>query len=197
MDTDRITPQQQELIDRVKRIIKWLVTRCRIAASDQDDAEQKVMYELVRRGFWRDEARAQNERLVNIVIRHAIVDFFTYGTAAIRNRRCEAGSFDGWKTDAEGNWLPHADTIPEEAVDWRLGQHRMPRDERRDLSIDVNDRISKLPEKLRLIAIYLKELGSARAVAKVLGRHHSTICDAIEQIRDYFGGLEIYSIRPH
>jgi hypothetical protein len=62
----------------------------------------------------------------------------------------------------------------------------MSQEELRDLAIDMADAAASLPGDLRGIYEHLKKLGSARAVARAMGLHHSIVCDAKEQIRRRF-----------
>lgn len=194
MTINTSTPLPKATTDHVKRKAKWLVARRRITASEHQDLEQTVMYELLRRRDRVDETMAQDERFLNTVIKHAIADFLAARNAAVRDHRREAGSLDGWQKTASGKWREHNDSIAEEDVGRRLGWRGMSPEEHRDLHIDVRSAVAVLPAPLRVIVDLLMELGAVRAVARALGRHHSAIYDALRQIKRHFeeAGLAEY-----
>ena len=71
-------------------------------------------------------------------------------------------------------------------------------EELRDLIIDMSDAVSKLSPHLREIFEQYAALRSARKVADATGRHHSTVCDALKQIKDQFekAGLDAHLPKP-
>ena len=192
------TPLPQEVTSLITVKAQQLVGHYRLTAPDRDDIEQQVTIEVVRRRSTVDAARAQQMGFLIRLVEHAIADIIESRRAGNRDYRREEGSLDQWVQDASGGWELRGEKITEDDAARRTGRPSTSRGDHHDLAIDLADAASRLSPRLRRIFEQYASLGSAREVAKAAGLHHSSVCDALKQIKEHFeaAGLEVYLSTP-
>ena len=170
-----------------------IVGRCGLNESDQDDIEQRITLDVLRRRGGFDPSKALENTFLARLVRHALADLIADRTAPIRDRRREEGSLDEWVKDGE-EWALRGDAVAADGDRRRGGASVRGADDVRDLAIDMARAAAALPARLRRVYELLKELGSAREVARASGWHPSSVYEAIEQIRSHFeeAGLAEY-----
>jgi RNA polymerase sigma factor (sigma-70 family) len=170
--------------------------RCRFTASDVEDLEQAITAELLRRrARFNPAAGAQETTFLARLVRHAAADIMAARKASNRDYRREGGTLNQWVWNhREKEWERPGDTATEEAAELRLGRPGLSAEEHRDLAIDLMAVAAALPPRLREVLEHYKTLGSAHQVARVMGLHHSSVCDILKQIRQRFeeAGLDAY-----
>ncbi len=198
MGIDSSTPLPQEITILITSKARRLVGRYRLTESDQQEIEQKIALEVVRRRSTVSHARAEHMGFLICLVNHAIADIIAARKAGRRDYRREEGSLDQWVRDDLGNWALRGETITEEEAGRRIGRPGTSQEEQHDLRSDLRDAAATLPEGLREIYEHFEIEGSARGVGKAVGRHHSTVCDALKQIKEHFekAGLDVYLPKP-
>ena len=192
------TPLPQEITNLITSKAQRLVGRYRFTASDQGEIEQQIALEVVRRRATVSEVRAQEMGFLITLVQHAVADIIAARKAGNRDYRREDGSLDQWIKDDDGNWARCGDTVTGDDADRRVGRPSMSRGDHHDLAIDMADAASRLSPRLREILERYAILGSARGVADAIGLHHSSVCDALKQIKAHFEttGLKAYLPNP-
>lgn len=191
MDHSNRAPFPQYLVTLIKVAAQKMLGKYRLSESDRKDLEQQLAMEVVRRRRKFDPSKAQENTFLSRLVNHAKADIIAARKASNRDYRREEGSLDQSRQD-DGTRL--GDTLTEDDGNRRVGRPSSKPGILRDLTIDLRDAVSKLPPRLRIILGHYSVLGSARAVAKALGLHHSSVCDAMQQIRKHLtdAGLEDY-----
>ena len=197
--TSNRNPLPQYVTTLIRITVHRTIGRYRFTESDRDDLEQQITLEVIRRRPRFDPAKAQENTFLARVVKHAIADIIAARKAACRDYRREEASLSQWVL-VEGDsshpfrneWATGADLVTEQDARRHLGKPSIAPEELGDLIIDMSDAAAALPDRLRSVYEHLKELGSARKVAKATGCHHSTVYDAIKEIRKHFeeAGLE-------
>jgi len=194
---DSNTPLPRYITTLIQVTVRKAVDRYGFPESDQDDLERQITLEVVRRRAKFDPGRAQENTFLARLVKHARADIIAARKAGIRDYRREEGSLDQWVRDESGEWALRGETITEEEAGRRVGRPSMSEQEQHDLRSDLRDAAAKLPKGLREIYEHFETEGSARAVGRAIGLHHSCICDALKQIKEHFekAGLEVYVTR--
>ena len=198
MSVGASTPLPQEITTLIIKKANRLVGRYRFSESDREEIEQQIIFEVLRRRAMVDEARARQMGFLMMLVQHAVADLIAARMTTGRDYRLEEGSLDQQTQDASGYWELRGETITEDDATRHIGRPGETCGDHRDLSIDLADATSRLSPRLREIFRHYATLGSAREVARVTGLHHSSVCDALRQIKDQFqtAGLEIYLSKP-
>ena len=195
-------PLPQYITTLIQVTVQKTMGRYRLTESDRDDLEQQIALEILRRRSQFDPGKkVQVKTFLARLVEHAIADIIAARKAGCRDYRREDATLDEWVKDDAGNWTRCCDTVTEDDAGRRVGRPCISRGDHHDLAIDLADAASSLSPRLREIFEHYAVLGSAREVAKATGLHHSSVCDAIKQIRTHFetAGLAIYlpMLRPN
>ena len=195
---DSRTPLPQEITVLITSKARQLVGRYRLTESDQQEIEQTIALEVVRRRSTVSQARAKHMGFLICLVNHAVADIIAARKAACRDYGREEASLDQWVQDEFGKWALRGETIPEQDARLHRGKPSIDPEELRDLIIDMSDAASRLSPRLREIFEQYAAQGSARKVAEATGRHHSSVCEAMQQIKRHFekAGLEVYLPKP-
>jgi len=188
------TPLPQEITRLITSKAERLVGHYRFTESDREEIEQQIALQVVRKRATVPEARAQHLGFLITLVQHAVADIIEARKASNRDYRREDGSLDQWSQDASGEWELRGETITEDDAARRVGRPSMSGGDQHDLAMDLADAASRLAPQLREIFEKYAELGSPRKVAKAVGVHHSTVYEALKQIKEHFlaAGLTIY-----
>lgn len=192
------SPLPQYITTLIQVTVQKTVGSYRLTESDRDDLEQQIAMEVVRRRAKFDPGKAQEKTFLARLVKHARADIIAAREAGNRDYRREEGSLDQWVQDDAGGWELRGETITDDDAGRRVGRSDMSREEQHDMCSDLRDAAAALPDHLRDIYEHLKKLGSARAVARATGLHHSSVCDSLKQIRERFekAGLDVYAPKP-
>jgi RNA polymerase sigma-70 factor (ECF subfamily) len=192
------TPLPQEITDLITSKAQRLVGRYRFTKSDREEIEQQIAVEVVRRRAMVDLVRARQMGFLITLVQHAVADIIAARRASNRDYHREDAPLDEWVEADTGQMVRRADMITEDDAGRRTGRPDMSRGDHYDLAIDLADAASRLSPRLREIFEHYAVLGSAREVAKATGLHHSSVCDALKQIKQHFktAGLEVYLSKP-
>ena len=192
------TPLPQEITDLITSKAQRLVGHYRFTESDREEIEQQVALQVVRKRATVPEARARQMGFLITLVQHAVADIVAARKAGNRDYRREDASLDQWVQDAAGGWELRGETVTEDDAARHVGRPDASRGDRHDLAIDLVDAADRLSPRLREIFEQYAVLGSPREVAKAIGVHHSTVYEALKQIKDHFekAGLTIYLSKP-
>lgn len=204
MTIDSSTPLPQYITTLIQITVRKTIGRYRLTASDRDDIEQQIAMEVVRRRAKFDPNRAKENTFLARVVEHAVADILAARKAACRDYRREESILSQWLSvpsnfhPLKNEWTTRGELISEEDARRHRGREPSNPDEVRDLIIDMANVVAKLPDRLRNLFDYYKDLGSAHAVARATGMHHSSVCDALKKIKQHFetAGLEVYLSKP-
>jgi len=194
------TPLPQYIMTLIEVTVHRTVGRYHLTESDRDDLEQQIAMEVIRRRSKFDSEKAQENTFLARLVKHARSDILDARKAACRDYRREKAVLSQWVQLAESThpfyneWATRGELVTEQDVrSHRCGPSTAP-EELRDLAIDLADAASRLSPRLREIFEHYAVLGSAREVAKATGLHHSSVYDALKQIKQHLeaAGLEVY-----
>jgi len=198
VSTANSSPLPQYIRTLIQVTVKKTIGLHGFNKSDQEELEQQIAFEVIRRRSKFDPAKAQEKTFLARLVKHAVADIIAARKAGNRDYRREEGSLDQWTKDGDGKWVRRGDTISEEAAGRRTGQAGAWPEEPGDLAIDMADVVAALPVRLREIYEQLKAHGSVQNVARATGLHRSSVYDALAQIRQRFEetGLDGYLPTP-
>jgi len=186
MSAANSSPLPQYISTLIQVTVKKTIGLCGFNKSDQEELEQQIAFEVIRRRSKFDPTKAQEKTFLARLVKHAVADIIAARKAGNRDYRREEGSLDQWTKDGAGEWARRGNTITEEAAGCRTGGAGASPEELRDLTIDMADAVATLPERLRQIYEHLKAHGSVQDVARATGLHRSSVYDALGQIRQRF-----------
>lgn len=195
MGIDSSTPLPQYIATLIQTTVQMVVGWYRLTESDRDDLEQQIVLEVVRRRVKFDAGKEAKEKtFLARVVTHALSDIIRARRASNRDYRRENGSLDQWVRDDAGDWALRGEAITEDDAGRHLGRPGTPRAELRDLALDMAEAASRLSPPLREIFEHFAALGSVREVAKATGLHHTSVYEALRQIKVRFeeAGLGAY-----
>jgi RNA polymerase sigma-70 factor (ECF subfamily) len=192
------TPLPQEITDLITSKAQRLVGHYRFTESDREEIEQQIALQVVRKRATVPEPRAQQMGFLITLVQHAVADIVAARKASNRDYRREDASLDQWVQDAAGGWELRGEMITEDDAARHVGRPGASRGDGHDLAIDLADAANRLSPRLREVFEQYAVLGSPREVAKAIGVHHSTVYEALKQIKDHFeqAGLTIYLSKP-
>jgi len=198
MSTASSFPLPQYINTLIEVTAKKMIGSSGFSKSDQEELEQQITLDVIRRRSRFDPAKALEKTFLARLVRHAAADIIAARKASNRDYRREEGSLDQWTKDGDGKWVRRGDTITEETAAQRTGGPGALPEDLRDLAIDMAEAAAALPERLREIYEQFKAHGSAQGVAEATGLHRSSVYDALEQIRQHFeaSGLGKYLPEP-
>jgi len=198
MSVGNSRPLPQYIRTLIQVTVRKTIGLYRFNRSDQEELEQQIAFEVIRRRSKFDPAKAQEKTFLARLVKHAVADIIAARKASNRDYRREDGSLDQWTKNSAGKWVRVGDKETGRAVERRTGQPGVLPQELRDMAVDMADAAATLPERLREIYEQLKAHGSVEGVAQATGLHRSSIYDALEQIRKHFedAGLDEYLPRP-
>ncbi len=179
------------------RLIKYkarqLVGRVGFTESDREDLEQEMLLDLLRRLPKFNPKRAQRNTFIARVVEHKIATIIESQKAGMRDyRRCRCSLNDRFD-DEEGGSVERMETIDQEDYLRRTGKLARPAWELRDLSLDVQKTIEKLPPELRELCKRL-DTDTVTEISRDTGTPRGTIYESIKKLRAIFedAGLRDY-----
>ena len=200
MGVDNSVPLPQRITALIQNTARRKVGLCRLTESDQEELEQQIAMEVIRRRPKFDSAtEVPEEAFLAQLVKNAAADIMAARHAASRDYRREEGSLDRWVEDESGQMVRPADAVTEDAADLRFGRGGLSAEDLRDLKIDMMNAAAALPGHLReIFEHFVKAHGSVPLAAERAGVHRSTAYDLIAQIRQHFkaAGMEIYMGSP-
>jgi len=194
------TPLPPYIMTLIEVTVHRTVGRYRLTESDRDDLEQQIAMEVIRRRSKFDSKKAQENTFLARLVKHARYDILDARKAACRDYRREEAVLSQWVQLSESPhpaynvWASRGELVTEQDVRSRRCGPSTDPEELRDLAIDLAEAASRLSPRHREIFEHYAILGSARDVADAIGLHHSSVCDALKQIKQHLAtaGLEVY-----
>ena len=179
------------------RLIKYkarrLIGQAGFTASDREDIEQELVFDLLRRFPKYNPKRAQLNTFIARVVEHRVATLIEARKAGIRDyRRCPFSLNDRFE-DADGRSVERVDTFDQEDYLLRTGAQSRPSDELSALAIDVAAVLETLPPELRELCRRLKA-ESVTEISRDTGVPRGTIYESIKKLREIFedAGLKDY-----
>ncbi len=178
------------------RLIKYkarqLVGRVGFTESDREDLEQDMMLDLLRRLPKYDPRRAQRNTFITRVVEHKTATIIESQKAGMRDYRLRCSLNDRFE-DEEGSSVERMETIDQEDYLRRTSKLARPAWELRDLSLDVQRTIEKLPPELRELCKRLKT-ESITEISRDTGIPRGTIYESRKKLCAIFedAGLRDY-----
>ena len=190
--TNNRSPLPQYVTTLIQITVHRTIGRYRFTESDQDDLEQQITLEVIRRRPAFDPTKAQENTFLARVVKNTIADIIAARKAACRDYRREEGSLSRWVL-VEGDsshplhneWATRGELVTEQDARLHLGKGSIDPEELGDLAIDLSDAAATLPDRLRNVYEHLRELGTVQDVANAMGLHRSSVYDAIKEIRTH------------
>ena len=186
MSTANSRPLPSYISTLIQVTVKKMIGSCGLNKSDQEDLEQQIAFEVIRRRSKFDPAKAHEKTFLARLVEHAVADIFAARKAGNRDYRREDGSLGQWMKDSAGKWVRRGETITEESAGQRTGGPGALPEELRDLAIDMEEAAALLPARLREIYEQFKTHGSVQEIARVIGLHPSSVYESLAQIRQRF-----------
>ena len=179
------------------RLIKYkarqLIGQAGFTASDRDDLEQELIFDVLRRLPKYNPKRAQLNTFIARVVEHKIARLIEAQKAGIRDyRRCPFSLNDRFE-DEDGRSVERVDTFDQEDYLLRTGSQSRPTDELSALALDVAAVLETLPAELRELCRRLKA-ESVTEISRDTGVPRGTIYESIKKLREIFedAGLRDY-----
>ena len=179
------------------RLIKYkarrLIGQAGFTASDREDIEQELMFDLLRRLPKYNPKRAQRNTFIARVVEHRVVTLIEAQRAGIRDyRRCRCSLNDRFE-DEDGRSVERVDTFDQEDYILRAGGQSRPSDELSALAIDVTAVLEGLPPKLRNLCWRL-QAETVTEISRDTCVPRGTIYESIKKLREIFedAGLRDY-----
>ena len=180
-------------VQLIKYKAKQLVGRVGFTESDREDLEQEMLLDLLRRLPKYNPKRAQRNTFIARVVEHKIATIIESQKAGMRDYRLCRCSLNDRFEDEEGGSVERMETINQEDYLRRTGKFARPAWELRDLSLDVQKAIEKLPPELRELCERL-DTDTVTEISRDTGIPRGTIYESIKKLRAIFedAGLKDY-----
>jgi len=176
-------PYAEKLI-RIKA--RRLIGRAGFVRSDQEDIEQELRFDLLRRCPKFDPKRAKFSTFVDRVVRHKIASIIEARQASCRDcRRCRSSLNDPLKAKEGEDPAERGDMLDQDATRLRTGGANRPADECIDLRDDIRTVLAGLPPELRGLCRRLMK-GTPTEVERETGTARGTLYESIQKLRRRF-----------
>lgn len=178
---DAIDPWASRYIrGKVRQMIRYQG----FSRQEREDLYHDFAADLLQRQPNFDPSVATWEAFVVVVCENCFANILAHRNAVMRSEQSEDGSLDT-PVVVEERVLPFGATLPDSQRSAHTRRTPRPADEASELHLDVAAMIAALPPCLRELCELLKHqsLGDA---ARAVGRHRSTVHDAIRKLRTLF-----------
>ena len=172
--------------DLIRYKARQLVRRPEFSPSDQEDLEQEMVLDLLRRLPRYDPRRAQRSTFIARIVEHKIATLIEYQRAAKRDSDRQGPSLNRDIADGEGHTTDAIQAVDQEAYLKRLGIEFRPQRDRADLRLDLEDALRRLPDDLRSLCEMLRSM-SVQEIAKAVGMPRPSVYDAIKRVKARLG----------
>lgn len=175
----------------IRRTAKKLVGKAGLTTSDIEDLESELTLHLLEHLPKFDAETAAYSTFVTCVVKRKAAKILRDRTCEMRDPRREACSLNEDIEAETGQRTERAETISREEHDRRLGGRS--EDQKRDMTLDVEEMLSRLPDNVRKLCELAKTETVAEA-ARRLGIPESTAYSQLKKLRTAFrdAGLEDY-----
>jgi RNA polymerase sigma-70 factor (ECF subfamily) len=183
--------------DYAEKLIKYkakrLVGRAGFVRSDQEDLEQELRLDLLRRLSSFDPSKATLHTFADRVVRHKIASIIEARKAGVRDYRRQQWSLNDPLKTPDGKPAERGDMLAEDAGRLRASDANRPAAERVDLEHDVRALLAGLPPELRGLCRRLMK-GTPTEVERETGTARGTLYESFETLRRRFekGRLKEY-----
>jgi len=184
-------------INLIRYKVQRLAGQSGFIRADIPDLEQHLIIDLLARLPRFDARRAKRETFITRVVDNCIATLIEGQKAGVRDYRKSAGSLDdGWDgTEDRAGETPAV--LQSRAFLRQVASEARQDDDRRDLHVDLEGAIERLPSDLRALCEQLMT-SSVSEVARETGRPRGTLYEAMKKVRDRFekAGLAVYLDSP-
>ena len=182
-----------EYAEKVIRIrARQLVGKAGFSKSDCDDLAQDMKLDLWRRLSKFDASKAPFDAFVDRVVRHRVASIIEGRRAQRRDCRRQR-SLNDTPQHAGSTSTERGDAVGLDQVYRRTGPPSHSLEDLRDLEVDVDAALSRLPPRLRELCRHLRAK-TPTEVSQETGIPRGSLYEAIEELRRHFrdAGLEKY-----
>ena len=172
---------------------RQLVGQAGFTASDREDLEQELIFDLLRRLPKYDPKRAQRNTFIARVVEHRVATLIEAQKAGIRDyRRCRYSLNDCFE-DEDGRSVERVETFDQDDYLLRTGAQSRPSEELSTLTIDVAAVLEELPRELHNLCRRL-QAETVTEISRDTGVPRGTIYESIKKLRRIFedAGLKDY-----
>lgn len=167
---------------------RQLAEQAGFTEADQDDLEQELIIDLLRRLPKYDPKRGQRATFIARVVKHKIANLIARQTAGKRDYRRSTCPLDEDDGTAE-----RAERLDQEDYILRIGAEPNPDEDRRVLALDVAAVLETLPPELAELCRRLKQ-ETVTDISRDTGVSRPTLYKSIKKLREIFedAGLKDY-----
>jgi|GEM_PF-3513416 len=166
------------------------VGKAGLKRGDLEDIKQELVLFLLERIPMFDSRKAKWNTFVARLLDRKIASMIKSRLVPSRDhRRCDRSLQEPVRIDEE-SFLLLEETLTEEAGLSRIGRFPRPREEQRDLMLDLGTVVSNLPSRFRILCELLK-CGSVSAVSRATGFNRTYLHECILKIRTRLEGTGI------
>lgn len=184
---------QQVLHPYAETLIKCkarrLVRRAAFVRSDQEDIEQELRLDLLRRLSSFDPSKATLNTFADRVVRHKIASIIEARKAGVRDYRRQC-SLNEALQNADHKSTERGDTVDQDQVCRRTGPPSHSVEDLHDLAVDVDAVLSRLPYRLRDLCRRLRAK-TPTEVSQETGIPRGSLYEAIEELRRRFKDADL------
>jgi len=184
-----LSPVRQVLHPYAEKLIRVkarrLVGQAGFVRSDQEDIEQQLRLDLLRRLPKFDPARAPYEAFVTHVVKHCVASIIAARKAPLRDYRRQRCSLNDPLKTPDGKPAERGDVLDQDATRLRTGGANRLADEQINLRDDVRTVLAGLPPDLRSLCRRLMKRTPTEA-AQETGVPRGTLYEAMEVLRRRF-----------
>jgi len=179
-------PYAEKLI-RIKA--RRLVGQAGFVRSDQEDVEQELRLDLLRRLSSFDPSKATLHTFADRVVRHKIASIIEARKAGLRDYRRQC-SLNETLQNADRKSTERGDTVDQDQVYRRTGPPSHSAEDLHDLAVDVDAVLSRLPHRLRDLCRRLRGK-TPTEVSQETGIPRGSLYEAIEELRRRFKDADL------
>ena len=180
---------RQVLHPYAENLIKYkarrLVGRAGFVRSDQEDIEQELRLDLLRRLSNFDPNKATLNTFADRVVEHKIASIIEARKAGLRDYRRQRCSLNDPLKTPDGKPAERGDMLDQDATLLRTGGANRPADERIDLRDDIRTVLAGLPPELRRLCRRLMKR-TPTEVERETGTARGTQYESFETLRRRF-----------
>ena len=176
-------PYAEDLI-RIKA--RRLSGQAGFVRSDQEDIEQELRLDLLRRLPKFDPRKAALSTFADRVVRHKVASIIEAKKARLRDYRRQQCSLNDPLKTPDGKRAERGDTVDQNEACRRTGRSSRSTEDLRDLANDFSAAVSNLPPNLRDLCRRLLMNPNLTEAAQDAGIPRGTLYESVEKIRRRF-----------
>jgi RNA polymerase sigma-70 factor (ECF subfamily) len=183
--TNRFEGIDEYAANLIRHKARQLARRPEFSQTDQEDLEQEMILDLLRRLPQYDPQRSPRNAFITRVVNHMIARLIEFHRAGSRDSGTPTGSLNHEVVHADGSVGDLVQTVDEAACHRRTGITSFPERERLDMKLDVETALRDLPEDLRRLCKLLQSK-TVTEISRETGIPRPTLYDAMERVKERF-----------